>query len=148
MLLSESAVDTLDRNSLIGLFEFVADEVFEPLVEEVSFSTTAKYFLASLVSPDLIEENRLVSALSSELLLLFEEFDVDDAEDAESSVKSEELLCIAEIDMACNPLLADFPKQRQQEMDAALRYVYGMQSSHQNLERALQKNVANSVLRK
>lgn len=49
MLLLESAVDTLDRNSLIGLFELSVDEVFEL----VSFSTSARYFLASLVSPDL-----------------------------------------------------------------------------------------------
>jgi len=45
MLLSESAVDTLARNSLIGLFELVVNEVFEL----VSFSTAARYFLASLV---------------------------------------------------------------------------------------------------
>jgi hypothetical protein len=60
----------------------------------------------------LIEENRPVSALSSELWLFWEELDVDDVEDAESSVKSEELLCIAEIDMACNPFPADFPEHR------------------------------------
>jgi hypothetical protein len=49
MLLSESAVDTLDRNSLIGLSESELDEVFEL----ISLSTSARYFLASLVSPDL-----------------------------------------------------------------------------------------------
>jgi hypothetical protein len=108
MLLSESAVHTLDRNSLLGLFELVVDEVFEL----VSFSTSGRDFLASLVSPDLIEENRPVRALSSELWLFLEELVVDDVEDAASSVKSEELLWIAEIDVACNPLLADFPEQR------------------------------------
>ena len=87
MLLSESAVDTLARNSLIGLFELLVDEV----IELVSFSTSAKYFLASLVSPDLIEENRPVSALLSELWLV-DELDVDDVEDAESSANSEEEL--------------------------------------------------------
>ena len=61
MLLSESAVETLARNSLIGLFEFVVDE------EGFNFSTSARYFLASVVSPDLMEENRPESALSSEL---------------------------------------------------------------------------------
>ncbi len=101
MLLSESAVDTLDRNSLIGLLESEVDEIFEL----VRFSTSARYFLASLVSPDLIEENRPVSALSSEVWLLVEELDV---EDAESSVKREELLWIAVIDMDWNPFLADF----------------------------------------
>lgn len=45
MLLSESAVHTRDRNSLLGLFELVVDEVFEL----VSFSTLGKDFLASLV---------------------------------------------------------------------------------------------------
>jgi hypothetical protein len=112
MLSSESAVDTLDRNSLIGSFELVVDEASELLVEEVSCSTSARYFLAALVSPDLIEENRPVSALSSELWLLVEELDVDDVEDAVSSVKSEELLCIAESDMGCYPFPANFPEQR------------------------------------
>ncbi len=101
-------MDPLDRNSLIGLLELVVDEAFEL----VSFSTWAKYFLASLVLPDLIEENRPVSAVSSGFLLLVEELEVDEVEDAESSEKRVELLCIAEIDMAWNPLLADFPKQR------------------------------------
>jgi hypothetical protein len=86
MLLSESAVDTLDRNSLIGLFVLVVDEV----LELVSLSTSARYFLASLVSPDLMEENRPVSALFSEFLLLLEELEADEA--AESSVKREEAL--------------------------------------------------------
>ena len=127
MLLSESAVDTLARNSLIGLFESVVDELFELLTEEVSFSTSARYFLASLVSPDLIEENRPVSALSSELWLFLEELDVDDVEDAASSVKSEALLCIAEIDIACNPFPVDFPEQRSRWFDTAPRYMCGLQ---------------------
>jgi len=116
MLLSESAVDTLARNSLIGLFELVVDEVFELLVDEafepVSFSTVARYFLASLVSPDLMAENRLVSALLSEFWLFLEVLEVDDVEEAVSSVSKAELLCIEEIDMACDPFPADFPERR------------------------------------
>jgi hypothetical protein len=110
MLLSDSAVDTLDRNSLIGSFELVLDELFEP----VSCSTWARYFLASLVSPDLIEENKSLRALLSELWLLLEELDVDDADEAESSAMSEELLCIAESDMDRNPFLANFSEQHPQ----------------------------------
>jgi hypothetical protein len=131
MLLSESAVDTLARNSLIGFFELVLDEVLE-VFELTSFSTSARYFLASLVSPDLIEENRPVSALSSELWL-FEVLDVDDTEEAESSANSEELLCIAEIDMDCNPFLADFSEQRSRSMDAAPEYMGGLQLRDQKL---------------
>jgi len=102
MLFSESAVETLAKNSLIGLLESVVDEE----VEEFSFSTSAKYFLASVVSPDLIEENRPESALFSELWLLL---DVDDNDDAESAVNKEDVLCKAEIDMNCNPFRTDFP---------------------------------------
>jgi hypothetical protein len=123
MLLSESAVDTLERNSLIGLSELVLDEVFEL----VSFSTWARYFLASLVSPDLIEENKPLRALSSELWLLLEELDVDDAEEAVSCAISEELLCIAEIDMDCSPFWANFSEQRPLSMVTALRYRCGLQ---------------------
>jgi len=111
-------VDTLDRNSLIGLLELLVDEAFEVFVEEVSFSTSARYFLASLVSPDLIEENSPVSAASSELWLFLEELDV---EDAASSVKSEELLCRAEIDMECDPSWVDFSEQRPRSMELAPR---------------------------
>ena len=107
MLLSESAVDTLARNSLMGLFEPEVVEVFEL----VSFSTSAKYFLASLVSPDLIEENSPVSALFSGLWLLLDALEVAVVEDAESAVNRELLLCKAEIDMDCNPFLPDFPER-------------------------------------
>ena len=125
MLLSESAVDTLARNSLIGLLELLLDEVLELLVELVSCSTWARYVLASAVSPDLIEANRPVSAVSSELWPLLDVLEVDDVEEAESSAKSEEVLSRAEIDMASNPFPLDFPEQRPRQMDSAPRYRCG-----------------------
>lgn len=79
MLLSPSAVDTLERNSPSGLFEAT--------LEGSSFSTWARYFFASAVSPDLIADIRLLNALSNELLLLVEE--LDDVLKAESSEISE-----------------------------------------------------------
>lgn len=92
MLLSESAVETLDRNSPSGLSELVFESVFE----EDSFSTSVRYFLASVVSPDLMADIRLVSALSKLSWLLAEELEVDEVDDVASSEKRE-LLCKLEI---------------------------------------------------
>jgi hypothetical protein len=50
---------------------------------------------------------RLESALSKEFPLL-EELEVDDVEDAASSVKREEVLCNAEIDMNYLPSYINF----------------------------------------
>jgi hypothetical protein len=58
MLSLERAVETLERNSPSGLLESE--------LEEESFSTSARYFFAPEVSPDLIEDIRLESALSKE----------------------------------------------------------------------------------
>ena len=102
MLLSPSAVETLERNSPSGLLEsaFAGD----------SFSTWARYVFASLVSPDLIAEIRLVSALSKAFVLLLEELETEDVEDAESSEKRELLLCKLEISMNRNPFRVDFSR--------------------------------------
>jgi hypothetical protein len=86
----DSAVETLERNWPSGELE----SAFEGL----SFSTTAKYDLASVVSPDLMEDIKPESALSKELLLL-EELETDDVEDAASSVRRELLLCKLEINI-------------------------------------------------
>jgi hypothetical protein len=81
MLLSESAVETLERNSPSGLLAFASDGA--------NFSTCAKYFSALALSPDLMEDIRPESALLKALCLPLEELDADDVEDAASSVKSE-----------------------------------------------------------
>jgi hypothetical protein len=96
MLLSPSAVETLDRNSPSGLLASV--------FEGASFSTWARYVLASVESPDLMADIRLVSALSKELWLLLDELlEAADDEDADSSVKSELAFCKLEISMSCSP---------------------------------------------
>jgi len=86
-LLSESAVETLDRNSLSGLVEseFAGD----------SFSTSVRYFFASVESPDLIADIKLDSALSKELPLLEDVLDVEDV----LSSANRELVCKLEINM-------------------------------------------------
>ena len=103
MLLSESAVETLVRNSPIGLFESI--------FPAESFSTCPRYFLASAVSPDLIADNRLVNALSKEFALPVE-LEADDVEEVESSESRELVLCKLEIDMNSNPFQLDFSKIR------------------------------------
>lgn len=90
MLSSESAVETLLRNSPSGLFEST--------FPEERFSTCPRYFLASAVSPDLIADIRLVNALSKEFALLVEP-EVDDVEEVESSESRELVLCKLEMDM-------------------------------------------------
>lgn len=65
MSLSESAVETLERNSPNGLLESA--------LAGVSSSTSARYFSAEVVSPDLIAEMRLERALSKGFWLLEEE---------------------------------------------------------------------------
>jgi len=57
MLSLDNAVETLERNSPRGLFESAFDGV--------SFSTSARYFFASVASPDLMADIRLESALSN-----------------------------------------------------------------------------------
>jgi hypothetical protein len=56
----------------------------------------------------LISDIRLENALWNELWLLLEELEVDDVEDAVSSVKREVALCNAEIDMNYLPSNIDF----------------------------------------
>lgn len=90
-MLSESAVETLDRNSPRGLLE-------SPF-EGASFSTAAKSVLAVAVSPDLIAAIKLFRALSNEFPLLLVVLVVDEVEDEASSVKRLLLLCNAEMDM-------------------------------------------------
>lgn len=94
ILLSESAVETLDRNSLIGLLESV--------FEGDSFSTSVRYFFALVESPDLMADIRPESALSKELPLLLEE--VLEVED-ELSSENRELLCKLEICINVDPFL-------------------------------------------
>jgi len=91
MLSLDSAVETLERNSPSGLLESA--------LEGVSFSTCARYVSASVVSPDLMEDIRLESALAKLFWVLLEELREDAVEDVVRSVKSELLLCIDEIDM-------------------------------------------------
>jgi hypothetical protein len=104
MLLSESAVETLERNSPSGLLESI--------FEGASFSTWARSFFAAAVLPDLISDIRLENALSNELWLLLEELEVDDVEDAESSESREVALCKLEISMNCHPFQRDFSEIR------------------------------------
>lgn len=102
MLLSESAVETLEINSPIGLFWSA--------LAGASFSTWARYFLASAVSPDLMADIRLVSALSKVFPLLLVELAVDDVEDVASSERRELVLCKLEISMNGNPFRIVFSK--------------------------------------
>jgi hypothetical protein len=86
---SANAVETLARNCPIGLFESA--------LAGVSCSTCARYFCASVVSPDWIAEMRLASAASKGFLLV--EADVEETDDEVSSV-IKELLWIPDIDMS------------------------------------------------
>jgi hypothetical protein len=86
----ESAVETLEMNSPSGLLESAFDGV--------SFSNCARYDFASVVLPDLMEDIRPVSALSKELLLE-EALEVEDVDDAVSSVNRELLFCKLEINI-------------------------------------------------
>ena len=74
--MSESAVETLDKNSPSGLLESA--------LAGVIFSTSDKYFSAELLSPDLIADIRSLSKVSKLLPLLDELPDVD--KDAEVDV--------------------------------------------------------------
>jgi hypothetical protein len=102
MLLSERAVETLVRNSPNGLFE----SIFPP----DSFSTWARYVLASAVSPDLMADIRLVNALSKEFPLPVE-LEADDVEDVESSEIRELVLCKLEMSMNGTPFRIDFSEK-------------------------------------
>jgi hypothetical protein len=97
MLLSESAVETLERNSPSGLLEAI--------FVGASFSTSARSFFAAAESPDLRSDIRLENALSKVFLLLLEELEVDDVA---SSVRRLEVLCRLEISMKVNPFHIDF----------------------------------------
>jgi len=94
---SDSEAETLERNSPSGLLESAFDGV--------SFFTSARYVFASVVSPDLMADIRPESALSKEFPLLDEVLDVEDVDDAESSVKRVLLLCKLEISMNDDPFL-------------------------------------------
>lgn len=120
MLSSESAVETLERNSPSGLFESV--------FEGSSFSASARYFLAFEVSPDLMADIRLESALSNEFVLLLEELEVDDVEEEASAVKRLEVLCELEISMTCNPFPKDFSEIQLLESSGSRSYQCGLQS--------------------
>ena len=135
MLSLESAVETLERNSPSGLLESAFDEL--------SFSTSARYFLASVVSPDLMEDIRPESALSKELLLLLEELEADDVD---SSDNRELVLCNAEIDMNVISLPLKFLKAATEQTDVASRYMCGLQSSARTLPGAMQMKFSGPVL--
>jgi len=77
---------------LFESLEELVEDVLEELLDAVRLSTWARYFFASLVSPDLIDENRPVSAVSRELWLL-EELEVEEADSVDSSEKRELVLC-------------------------------------------------------
>jgi len=98
MLSLDDAVETHARNSPSGLLE----SAFEGLI----FSTSARYSLASVVSPDLIDDIELESALSKGFWLLGE-LDAAEIDDVERSVNGV-LLSMAEIDMMSYPLAAAF----------------------------------------
>ena len=134
MLLSESAVETLERNSPSGLFESA--------FEGASFSTSARYVLASVESPDLMADIRLVSALSNEFALLPEELEVDDVEDEASSVKRLDVLCKLEISMNCDPFPIDFSGIQLLESSGSPSYLRGLQSSAQRGQSAASKEQA------
>ena len=103
MLSSPSAVETLDRNSPSGSLA----SVFESVLEEDSFSTSARSVFALLVFPDLMSDIRLESALSKEFVLL-EVLEVDDVEVFASSLKRDVLLLDKlEISMNRNPFCLD-----------------------------------------
>jgi len=116
MLSLESAVETLARNSPSGLLESA--------FEGASFSTSARYFLASVVSPDLMEDIRLESAPSKEFWLLLEELETDDVA---SSEKRELVLCNAEIDMNEYSFHTNFSWQQEPSF-VTRRYKCGLQS--------------------
>jgi hypothetical protein len=94
MLLFDRAVETLERNVLRGLVES------ELVLEDESFCTSARYFLASEMSPELIDDMRLVSALSKVLWLLLEVDEVDEVDNWDNSFKRELLLCKLEINIS------------------------------------------------
>jgi hypothetical protein len=97
MLLSESAVETLDRNSPSGLFALV--------FAGCSFSTSARSFSAEDVSPDLMADMRLESAVSNEFCLLEDEApEVELADDVESS-ENNELIEIPDNDISSDPFV-------------------------------------------
>jgi len=101
MLLSESAVVTLDRNSPSGLLEAI--------FEGASFSTWARSFFAAAELPDLRSDIRLENALSKVLLLLLVELEV---EAVESSERRLEVFCRLEISMKVNPFHIDFSENQ------------------------------------
>lgn len=134
MLSLESAVETLERNSPNGLLESA--------FEGASFSTSARYFLASAVSPDLMEDIKLVSALSKEFWLLLEELETDDAE---SSDNSELVLCIAEIDINVISLPLKFLNATTEQPDVASSYMCGLQSPARTLQGTMRMKFSSSV---
>jgi hypothetical protein len=91
MLPLESAEDTLERNWPKGLLESA--------LAGVSFCNWARYFSASLVSPDLIDDMRPERAVSKGFLLLLEVAEVDDVDEEASSENSELETCELEISM-------------------------------------------------
>ena len=123
MLSSPSAVETLERNLPSGLFASA--------FEGASFSASARYFFASVESPDLMADIRLVSALSNELALLLEELEVDDVEDEASSVKRLEVLCKLEISMKCDPFPIYFSEIQLLQRSGSPSYLGGLQFSEQ-----------------
>jgi hypothetical protein len=146
MLLSESAVVTLERNSPSGLLE--------SMFEGDSFSTWARSFFAAAVSPDLMSDIRLVSALSKEFPLLLLELVVDDVEDVASSVKSELVLCKLEICMNCPPSHLDsseiqLPKQRIPDLSerTAIPWLFELNAVQRKQTNPRKESQTNAVLK-
>lgn len=99
----ESADDTLARNLPIGLLE----SAFAGL----SCFISARYFCASLVSPDLMEDIRPLSAVAKAFWLLPEVEEADDVEEVEEAARSENnelVFCKLEICMGRRVLSLSF----------------------------------------
>jgi hypothetical protein len=93
------ALETLDRNSPSGLLESALDGVI--------FSTSDRYFSASVLLPDWMAEIKLFSALSNAFPVLDVELEVE-LEDAAEEVSSESIelaFCKLEINIECVPFL-------------------------------------------
>jgi len=99
MSLLESAEETLVRNLPKGLLESALDGL--------SFCTSARYFSASLVSPDLMEDMRPLRAVSKAFLLFEDELETEDEDEAVSCDSSELEFCKFEINIAVLPFWFD-----------------------------------------
>jgi len=103
MSLLERADETLVRNLPRGLLESA--------LEGLSFCTSARYFAASLVSPDLMEDMRPLRAVSKALLFV-EALETEDEDEAVSCDRRELEFCKLEINMAVLPFRVDMDARR------------------------------------